>query len=335
MKEIERKEIQDLKDDLESFRKEMQNEKKDFLLFKDAKGELKKNGIDIRVLEPLIHVTKIFQEMHFEPLTILSEFSDIKAYRDLVENKERKIKEHELHIQDLKTQIDNYETKIASNETMVLSIKQLDNLGFNTSDINTLERKFLDISERFSLKKEEIKIRFFRYMDRLYTLLTLEQDIFKKTDELSILNSEIYSRRKVIESQPVIFSILQNLVNAGLNERNILLAFKIFKTDLCNNMPYGDRTYLERLSTDLDKYKIVNDTLKVLNAKILLEKSHIEELVLDKSNLEVFLFSLIITSYFYSILLIAQRPIQKGLRILLIYNFNYLPLLCIVKRPKI
>ena len=172
-------------------------------------------------------------------------------------------------------------------------------------------------------------------MDRLYTLLTLEQDIFKKTDELSILNSEISSGRKVIESQPVIFSILQNLVNAGLNERNILLAFKIFKKDLCNNMSYSDRTYLERLSTDLDKYKTVNDTLKVLNAKILLEKSHIEELVLDKSNLEVFLFSLVIISYFYSILLNVQRPIQKGLRTLLIYNFNYLPLLCIVKRPKI
>ena len=218
---------------------------------------------------------------------------------------------------------------------MVLSIKQLENLGFNTSDINTLERKFLDISERFSLKKEEIKIRFFRYMDRLYTLLTLEQDIFKKTDELSILNSEISSGRKVIESQPVIFSILQNLVNAGLNERNILLSLKIFKTDLCNNMPYGDRTYLERLSTDLDKYKTVNDTLKVLNAKILLEKSHIERLVLDKSNLEVFLFSLIINSYFYSILLNVQIAIQKELRILLFYNFNYLPLLCIVKRPKI
>jgi hypothetical protein len=56
----------------------MLNEIKDFLLFKDANGELKKNGIDIRVLEPLIHVSKIFQEKHFEPLTILSEFSGIR-----------------------------------------------------------------------------------------------------------------------------------------------------------------------------------------------------------------------------------------------------------------
>ena len=43
------------------------------------------------------------------------------------------------------------------------------------------------------------------------------------------------------------------------------MAFKIFKTDLCNNMPYGDRTYLERLSKDLDKYKTVRDTLQSLN----------------------------------------------------------------------
>src|SRR6187200_614512 len=74
-----RKDIQDLKDDLESARKEVQNEKKDFLLFKDAKDELKKNGLDIHVLEPFIHVTKIFKEMGFRPLTIFCEFSDINA----------------------------------------------------------------------------------------------------------------------------------------------------------------------------------------------------------------------------------------------------------------
>ena len=68
----------------------MQNEKKDFLLFTDAKDELKKNGIDIHVLGPLIHVIKIFKEMGFRPLTIFSEFSDINAYRDLVKNKKRK-----------------------------------------------------------------------------------------------------------------------------------------------------------------------------------------------------------------------------------------------------
>jgi hypothetical protein len=56
-----KKEIQDLKDDFDSIRKEMQDEKKDFLLFKDAKDELKKNGLDIHVLEPLTHVIKILQ----------------------------------------------------------------------------------------------------------------------------------------------------------------------------------------------------------------------------------------------------------------------------------
>ena len=135
----------------------------------------------------------------------------------------------------------------------------------------------------------------------MYTLLTLEQDILKKTDELSILNSEISSGRKIIEeSQPIVFSILQKLVNAGLNENDILMAFKIFKTDLCNNMPYGDRTYLEHLSKDVDKYKTVRDTLKGLNTKILLKKSHIDKLALDKTNLETFLFSLIITTFIFT-----------------------------------
>jgi hypothetical protein len=318
----------------------MQNEKKDFLLFKNVKEELKKNDIDIHVLESLIHVIKIFQEMNFRPLTILSEFSDINEYRKLVENKDREIKERESHIQDLKAINDNYEMKITSNEAIVQSLKQLENLGFNASDIKNLENSFSEISKKYGLTKKEIKNRFFRYMDSLYTLLTLEQDILEKTDMLSILNSEISSRRKIIQvSQPTVFSLLQNLVSAGLNEHDILMAFKIFKTDLCNNMPYGDRTYLERLSKDLNKYPTVRDTLEGLNNKILIKKSHIGKLTLVKSNLEAFLLSLVITTiYFYStILLNAQQiQIQNNLikRIHLIYVFNYLfpPLLlfCIV-----
>ncbi len=334
-KERKRKEIQDLKDDFDSIRKEIQNEKKDFLLFKNVKDELKKNGIDIQILEPLIHVIKIFQEMNFQPLTIFSEFSDINDYRDLVENKERGIKELELHIQDLNAISDNYEIKITSNEPIVQSLKRLENLGFNASNIKYLEKTFSDVSKKFGLNKKQIKIRFFRYMDHLYTLLTLEQDILEKTDKLSILDSEISSKRKVIEeSQPIVFSILQNLVNAGLNENDILMTLKIFKTDLCNNMPFDMITYLEALSKDLDKYKTVRDTLKGLDTKVLLKKSYIEKLTLVKTNLQVFLFSLAMTIYFYFFILNIQLQIQKKFRILLIYNFIYLPLIYIVKSPE-
>ena len=152
------------------------------------------------------------------------------------------------------------------------------------------------------MNKEEIKIRFFRYINRFNTLLSLQQDILEKTDKISLLDSEISSRRKVIESQPIVFSILQNLVSAGLNENEILEAFSIFKTDLCINMPYGDRTYLERLSKDLNKYPTVRDSLHGLNTKIQVKKISIDKLAGVKSKLESFLFSLVITIYFYSII---------------------------------
>ena len=273
--------------------------------------------------------------MHFRPLTILSEFSDINAYRELVKNKNREIKELESQIQDLKIINHNYEMKISSNEAMVLSIKQLENLGLNVSHIKFLERTFSNISKKFSLTKDEIKLRFFRYINRFETLLTLEQDIFKKTDELSKLNSEIASGRKAIEDQPIIFSILQYLLNEGLNENDILIAFKIFKTDLCNKMPYGDRTYLEHLSKDVDRYQTVRDTLEGLKNEILRKKSYIDKLVVLRSNLESFLLSLFITTlYFYSTIFFnaKQIQIQTNLKILLILNFDYLPLLCIVMK---
>lgn len=185
--EIDRrkKEIQDLKDDFESCRKEMQNEKKDFLLFKEVKEELKKNDIDICVLEPLRDVIKIFREKGFLPLKILSEYSDINAYRDLVENKHRNIQELESHIQDLKTISENYEAKIDSNEKMVQSLIQLERLGVNASHIKKLDRTISDISTKYSLHKNEITSLFFRYIDRLNSLLTIEQDILEKTMELN------------------------------------------------------------------------------------------------------------------------------------------------------
>ena len=334
-KERKRKEIQDLQDDLDSSRKEMQDEKKDFLLFQNVKEDLKKHGIDIHILDPLVDVIKIFGDMHFRPLTILSEFSDINAYRELVKNKNREIKELESRIQDLKIINDNYEMKISSNEPMVLSIKQLENLGLNVSHIKFLEKTFSNITKKFSLTKEEIKIRFFRYINRFDTLLTLEQDIFKKTDELSKLNSEIASGRKAIEGQPIIFSIFQYLLNEGLNGNEILIAFKIFKTDLCNKMPYGDRTYLEHLSKDVDRYQTVRDTLEGLRNEILGKKSYIDKLVVLRSNLESFLLSLFITTlYFYSTIYFnaKQIQIQTNWKILLILNFDYLPLLCIVMK---
>jgi hypothetical protein len=83
------------------------------------------------------------------------------------------MKELELHIQELKTISDNYETKIASSETIVLSIRHMENLGFKASDIKNLEWTFSNISKKFSLKKEEIIIRFFRYLNSFDTLLHL------------------------------------------------------------------------------------------------------------------------------------------------------------------
>lgn len=323
-KEKKRQEIKDLQNELETFRKEMQDEKKDFLLFRNVKEELEKNGIPILLLEPFIHVIKTFEDLHFKPLAILSEFSDINSYRDRVENRKRELKGLESSIKGLKTILDGYEMKITSNQVIMQSLHQMENLGFNASDIEDLHLVFSELSKKFGMNEKEIKIGFFRCMNSFDTLLHLEQDILKKTDHVSLLDSEISLRRKVIESQPILFSILQSLISYGLNEHYILIAFQIFKTDLCKTMPFGDETYLERLSKDLNKYPTVRDTLNGLDRNILIKKSDIDKLAVDKSNLESFLFLLVITIYVYSIVLNATKiQTQKKLKILLNINFNY------------
>ena len=153
------------------------------------------------------------------------------------------------------------------------------------------------------------------------------------------MDNEISLRRKVIESQPILFSILQFLISDGLNEHEILMAFQIFKTDLCNTRPYGDKTYLENLSKDLKKYPTVRDTLNGLDKNILVKKSDLEKLAVDKSTLEAFLFLLVLTFHVYYIVLKDVKILtQKKLKNLLNINFNYyfLPLffMLIVKNIK-
>ena len=306
------------------------------MIFKDLKDELKKHDIPIHILEPLIDIIRIFQEKHFKPIEILNEFSSIVDYKNLVNDKERTINELTIHIEDLKFINQNYESIIASNETMVRSLRNLENLGFNAIDINKLDIAFSTFSNKLGLNKEEIKIRFFRYVDRLPDLTSLEQDISKKTDDISSLNAEIsYGRMKIMESQPVVFSILQKLVNGGLDEHNILLAFNIFKKDMCSTIPSSTITYFESLSKDMDKYKTVIDIIADLNTKILLKKSYIDKLKVVKLKLANFLFSLYtIIYYYFSILLNLQIQIQKQLRIILLYDFKFLILFYNLQKPK-
>ena len=109
-------------------------------------------------------------------------------------------------------------------------------------------------------------------------------------------------------------------------------------------MPYGDRTYIERLSKDLNRYPTVRDTLEGLNTKILMKKSYIDKLAILKSDLEAFLLSLVlIIIYLYSTILLnaEQIQMQKNLikRILFISSFRYLlPILLlfgiVIKEPE-
>ena len=173
-KEKKRQEIKDLENELETFRGKMQDEKKDFLLFKNAKEELEKNGIPIHLLEPFIHVIKIFEDLRFKPLAILSEFSDINSYRDRVENRKRELKDLESSIRSLKTILNGYEMKITSNQVILQTLAQMENLGFNASDIEDIHRVYSEISSKFGMNKKELKISFFRYLNSFNTLILLE-----------------------------------------------------------------------------------------------------------------------------------------------------------------
>ncbi len=95
---------------------------------------------------------------------------------------------------------------------------------------------------------------------------------------------------------------------------------------------------------NLNRYPTVRDTLESLKTKILMKKSYIEKLSVNKSNLEAILFSLVISViYFYSTLLLnaQQIQIQQNLIKRILFNscFRYLlPILLlfgiVIKEPE-
>jgi hypothetical protein len=85
--------------------------------------------------------------------------------------KNRKLKELESGIQNLKEIFDGYENKITSDQEIVQSLNQLENIGFDASNIKNLEMVFSEISLKYGLNKNEIKIRFVRFINHFKALL--------------------------------------------------------------------------------------------------------------------------------------------------------------------
>jgi hypothetical protein len=319
-------ELHDLQNNLESFKQKNRNEQKDFLLFQDMKNELEKNNISIQDLESLINVIRIFKDdYNFQPIKIMYEFSDVQKYRYQRDNKNRELNELDSKIQRSKSLYDKYKQYIAQYQLKESALTDLENMEFNLSDLKKLYLVLQEIAERYRTDKKEVKIKFFKFLNKFNDRFGLDKEMKEKLDKNSALYDEILSRRKIIKAQPEVFSVLKRLLESGFNEDNILSVFKIIKKDYLNKIPFDNETYLECLSKELDRYKSIKDTLKSLDIEKLMSKSQVDKLSAYKSNLESFIYSSVLSIYFYSILLKIQK-VQIQIKFTEIFSIQYVML---------
>lgn len=333
--ERKRKEKLDLQGDCENLRKEYQNERKDFVLFRGFKDELSKHDISITLVESVTDVIRIFKDLNFEPLKIIEAFSSISEYIDHLEQNKSMLKQLESYKHNLENIIHQNEIKLASREAMVQNIKVLEDLGFTTLDLKNLQSAISAMGKKYGLNETEMKNKFFNHISRFDNSLSLEKDITNKLNTSTTLDNEISLKRKIIESQPQLFSLLQYLLNQKLNEYDILNALKIFISDLMKTMPCGDETYLEDMSKNLKKYPTVKDALEALKTEKMLKESKIKQLTLEQSNMEVFRRLQLANIYFNFMILNVQMQIHRKFRIILIIPNSPLLLLIVVKDSKI
>jgi len=267
---------------------------------------------------------RIFKnDFNFQPIKILNEFSSIQHYRYQRDNKNAELNQIQSSNQNSVSLLEKYKQSLSAYQKEEYALTELQNMEFNLSDFTKLYSVLQDIALQYQIGKKEVKTKFFKFLDKFADLFLVEIEIGEKRDEIFELDKEIISRREILKAQPELFSAVNCLLQKGYNENSSLSAFEIIKKDFLNRIPEDDKDYLEDLSKDLDKYKTVKDTLKSLDIKVLMKNSQVDRLSKDKHNLEGFIYSSVITSYFHCILLKAQQ-VQVKNKFIEIFSVQYL-----------
>ncbi|HLN34888.1 MAG TPA: hypothetical protein VK250_06340 [Nitrososphaeraceae archaeon] len=333
--EIKRKEkkIQDLEKEEESFKQKNQDQEKDFFLFCYVKEELQKNNICIQDVKQLANIIRIFRDLEFYPQKILNQFSNIENYKLHLQKIDEELKVKGIVLKNLETRLSMYKEEISPHHIMEVALMDLANIGFGLPDFEKFISVIQEIADENQIDTQEVKAILFRLLDEYRDISLLEKLKLEKQNENSLLDENLQSKRDTIKAQPQLFSTLNYLLKNGFTGDHLLSVLILFKKDHLNRKPSNNKEYLNGLSKDLDKYYTLQNTLKDMKLKIVIEESRIDELSERKSSIQDFIYLSLMGIYFNHFLLkLLHRQIQK--RFIEIFSVDYayyLIILCCYK----
>jgi hypothetical protein len=236
-------------------------------------------------------------------------------------------------LKNLETSLSMYKEEISPHHIMEVTLMDLANMGFGLSDFEKFNSVIQEIADENQIDTQQVKAILFRLLDEYHDISLLKKLKLEKQNENSLLDENIQSKRDTIKAQPQLFSILNDLLKNGFTEDHLLSVLILFKKDYLNTKPSNNKEYLNGLSKDLDKYHTLQNTLKGLKLKIVIEESRTDELSERKSSIQDFIYLSLMGIYFNHVMVKLQhRHIQKRfIEIFSALYSYYLIILCYYK----
>ena len=138
-------------------------------------------------------------------------------------------------------------------------IQQLDDMGIGIKELKTLYDKITDIATENNIPSNIAMDKLFDDLKDYDYVIRFKNNLEKKEEELFRVKIEIQTQRKIISSQPYIWSLLQSLLGMGLTEYDILEI---------NSILLSGGFDFDRNNSIINKQSLIADLKKYRNVKL-------------------------------------------------------------------
>ncbi|HJS64702.1 MAG TPA: hypothetical protein VJ767_07560 [Nitrososphaeraceae archaeon] len=148
-----------------------------------------------------------------------------------------------------------YSDSLNSKTLLLDSLDEIKKLGFDLNDLKKIRYVLNKISTEDQMSPLEVKKRFFEILSRYEKNVESEKELKILKYSISELHHAIKANRSILFSQATIGITLQNLLNKGLNEVDILLVKK-FIDILEENNTSRKKKFIQTFGSEFESVKI-------------------------------------------------------------------------------
>ena len=255
----------------------------------NIKQELEKEGIPVDDLQLLVQCVKGIKKKNYDPGQVVLQYSDYNELNKIVEALEISKEKGGRELQEIESRLSLLKNEINENSLKLNKIEQLEKIGFGLQELKILDSTLKEIALENDLKNDLVIKRFFSDLTEYEKTTGFRNLLEKNVQENKNLNEQIAIARANLSAHKFLGSILQNLLNKNVTEKDIMDINAVLSlgggSDYFNKANFD----MQSLIQDIEKYKTIKQSLSALEEQNKdLEKETIK-LEKDKEKLEKYM----------------------------------------------